>query len=967
MAFFQDLRETEGKSIPASGHTTLEALPDFQKVKRAVFQMGPDKSPGPDGVTARFIQKYWNIIGPDLVQQIKQIFHTGWIPDDWLKCNIILIPKGDEPETPSQFRPISIGNVLYRLIMKILTNRLRPHMKKLIAQEQTAFLHNRCISDNVLLIKEVLNSFNTKKFKHHAFMLKADITKAFDKLNWNFLEHACNHVNMPRKITRMMISAYQRAKVTILINGTGDGFITPSRGLRQGCPMSPYMFILAMEMMSRIFKKALQAGHLRGLKLAPTAQPLTHSIYADDLLIMGATHEGEITAIKNILEDFGGASGLVVNPIKSKLWFSKATPLEVCQRIKQSLRAINAEEGEKYLGVCLSGRNSARKTGQMLLERMWSKLAGWKCSMLSHAGRLVLIKSVLTSLPVYYMNTERIPKGLIDQMMSLMEKFFWGKTEKARYLSFISWKKVCTKIEDGGLGVKNLHKFGEALFLKNVRALMGQHDKIWVDICRAKYFPRVGFWGATNTRGASQLWREVVKFRAELKDDVCWHISNGMKAKAVSQPWYQGWQVQSGAPSTDIMLTVGGLVDTQTNQWKEDQLVRLFGLQCAVQIQNTIQIPDQNSDLNDTLIWKKTKEGRYSVKHGYAWRMERESYTEYVGVNESHWIKIDRIKNIVPKVKLFLWRLLSGTLTIAQNLNKRIRAISPMCQRCNSENEFECHCFFFCPGSRAVWFGSPLMLRVHELPLNIIHAFTHITEELDQQGMAIFSYTMWELWKGRNEVVMQHKNFNPIQIRKNVMAWISENGHNTVQPTLSYQEAEQKRYEVTENEWQMLVDGSWDVTGKAGTAFVLYKEGTAHCLAYNYHQAQNPFHAEAIAFLEAIKALCIEIELLHTQKVCIHTDCQRLVNAILEEETDNLPSWKAVPAVHQSVQLANRLGNRFRINYACREAIQPAHVLANYARGNRNARVINLVNQGTLAAWGISTALDRNFFPNSVS
>ncbi|KAJ4774067.1 Ribonuclease H-like superfamily protein [Rhynchospora pubera] len=494
---------------------------------------------------------------------------------------------------------------------------------------------------------------------------------------------------------------------------------------------------------------------------------------------------------------------------------------------------------------------------------------------------------------------------------------------------------------------------------------MERQDKIWVDICKAKYFPRAGFWGATNTRGTSQLWREVVKFRGELKEEVCWQIWNGQKAYAVSQPWFQGWQTQSGASTADKKLKVRDLVDTQTNQWREDQLVRLFGPQEAIQILSTVRAPDLNSNLDDALIWKRVKEGRYSVKEGYEWRMKLENSLRTDTVNETHWLRISTLKNVVPKVKIFLWRLLVGTLPIAQNLHKRIRAISPMCQRCTIENEFECHCFFFCPGSRAVWFTSPLMLRVHELPLNITQAFNHITQTLDQQGMVIFSYTMWELWKGRNEVVMQHKTFNPIQIRKNVMAWITDEHQSNPQHTVISQREEQQQYEVSNDEWQMLVDGSWDSTGKAGTAFVVYKEGIAHCFAYNHHQMSDPFHTEATAVHEAIKALCNEIRSPHDQRICINTDCQILANAILKEEIDNLPSWKAIPAVHQSIQMIKQKENRIRINYVCREAVRPAHVLANFARGGMTATTVTVVNQGTLAAWGISTALDRNFFPDS--
>ncbi|KAJ4769074.1 RNA-directed DNA polymerase (reverse transcriptase)-related family protein [Rhynchospora pubera] len=618
-------------------------------------------------------------------------------------------------------------------------------MKKIISKEQTAFLQNRCISDNVLLVKEILNSFNTKRFKHEACLLKADITKAFDKLSWSFLEQTCHHVNMPRKITRMMLSAYQRAKVTILINGTGDGYITPTHGLRQGCPMSPYAFILVMEMLSRCFKKAMLMGQIKGVKLAATAPTLTHIIYADDLVVLGDTNVGELQAIKQILEEFGQVSGLFVNPTKSKLWFSKATTNATSAHVQQLLQASMPEPGEKYLGVSLSGRTSARKTGQMLLERMWSKLAGWKCSMLSHAGRLVLIKSVLTSLPVYYMHTVRIPKGLIDQMMSLIAKFFWGKIDKSRYMSFISWKKVCTKIEEGGLGVKDLHKFGEALYLKNVWALMGQESKIWVDICRAKYYPQIGFWGAKNTRGATQLWKEATKVRENLKEDVCWDIFNGKKAPAVSQPWFPGWQIQGNVAKVDSKLTVGDLLDSQSNQWKGGQLVRLFGLQAASQIMNQAKAPDPTLHLDDRLIWKKVKTGRYTVKEGYAWLKGMEGDGGIAYRNEPHWQRIAKLKNVVPKVKIFLWRLLSKTLPIAQNMNRRIQSFSPMCQRCQMENEFETHCFFFCPGSRAVWFGGQLMLRVHDLPLDMVQAFTQITSTLDGQGMAIFSYTLWEL------------------------------------------------------------------------------------------------------------------------------------------------------------------------------------------------------------------------------
>ncbi|KAJ3683983.1 hypothetical protein LUZ61_013147 [Rhynchospora tenuis] len=617
------------------------------------------------------------------------------------------------------------------------------------------------------------------------------------------------------------------------------------------------------------------------------------------------------------------------------------------------------------LAECLSGRQSAKKTGQMLLDRMWSKLAGWKCSMLSHAGRLVLIKSVLTSLPVYYMTTVKLPKGMIDQMMSLMAKFFWGKTDKVRYLSFISWKKICSKVEDGGLGVKDLHKFGDALFMKNIWALMGQEKKLWVDVCRAKYFPRIGFWGASNTRGGSQLWKEVVKNRQKFRDEVNWDIQNGNKALAVSQPWFNDWQIQHNVTLTDRRLTVSQLFDTNRNQWREEQIERIFGVQGAAHIYNIANKPNPDSELEDKLIWKRVKEGRYTVKEGYKWLVESSGTTSQNQLNVSHWKTIAGLKNVAPKVRIFLWRLLSKTLPIAQNLNRRISAISPMCQRCHQENEFETHCLFFCPGSRAVWFGGHLMLRVHELPLDITEAFNQITERLDQQGMEILAYTLWELWKGRNDVVMKHKEFDPFQIKKNVAAWLLDGRHDTQGLQTTSQLEEQRTYEVDEDEWQVLIDGSWDVSGKTGTAAVIYQNREAKFLAYQFHEAQDPFHAEALACLDAvgyIKSLLVRGQV---QKICIHSDCSKLVDAIKEEQWDNLPSWRSTSVVHQLIVLISQLGYGTRISKVHRSAVQPAHVFSNFARRSQITRELAPIQQSTFAAFGLSIMLDSDFILSS--
>ena len=332
----------------------LTTAPTEAQIRETLFSMGPDKAPGPDGMTARFLQSNWELMKRDITVAIQQVFQTGTTPAAWLASKMILIPKVKDPKTPKDYRPITIGNIIYRLLMKIIANKLQPHMGRVISKNQTAFLKGRSIADNTILMKEVVHSFNMSAYKEEAFLLKADINKAFDMVRWEFVEEAMRAIGIPARLVTIVMSAMARSKVTIHINGQGDGFITPTRGLRQGCPLSPYLFILSMEFLTKHIQLAVQSRSLKGLKLATTAPILTSLIYADDLMLMGKTTQPEIMEFKRIMSDFAKVSGLAVNPSKSKVWFSAACVEDDRQRVLGELGAQLAEDNEKYLGIITS-------------------------------------------------------------------------------------------------------------------------------------------------------------------------------------------------------------------------------------------------------------------------------------------------------------------------------------------------------------------------------------------------------------------------------------------------------------------------------------------------------------------------------------------------------------------------------------------------------------------------------------
>ncbi|KAJ4784686.1 reverse transcriptase [Rhynchospora pubera] len=959
LLIFEELNGSIQKTVPMSAHSKIIATPTYQEVKRTLFEMGPDKSPGPDGFTARFLQTNWHILGPTVVAQLKNVFEIGEVPEDWLRGHVTLIPKSAEPMTPADYRPISVGTILYRLMMKLVANRLRPHIKKVISHEQNAFLKGRNISDNIILVKEILHSFAQRNFKGQNFLLKVDINKAFDKLNWSFLQMAMKHLNIPWKIIHLMITSYSKAKITININGQGDGFLTPTQGLRQGCPMSPYIFIMSMEVLSRLLARASQRGMIQGVKVARTSPSITHAIYADDLILMGDTKESEVQAFKDILQIFGTASGLCINPTKSGLWFSNKCTENTILRVQEAWGARRVQGDERYLGVLIGTRGDCKRNGRVLLDKLKTKLAGWKSQMLSHAGRLVLIKSVLMSMPVYTMSLEMLPKKIVKDINSLLAKFFWGKTHKERYMSFIGWQKVCKPLEDGGLAVKDLQIFGEALFLKLVWELMADDDKLWVKVCKSKYYHVVGFWRAQGSNGGSTMWRQVIKMRGFFTQSVRWHLGNGDKVLALSQPWFDIWNTHDAATNADRNLKVNSLLAQETGEWDVQQLNRLFQPHQVDSIIGGAQKPVIGSNQEDKLIWNVSKSGRYSAKEGYkVLCIQRQGYNT---AQETIWKSIWKWKSLAPKVKVFLWRLLQKGLPMAANIHSRIANFSPACQRCGEENEYEMHCLFFCNSSRQVWFASPLGLRVHELPLDITVTVVNVMGSLDEEGSKMFAHTMWEIWKERCTSVIEHKNFQPQAVVQRIRVSTPIQGE-AVQPQQRMGiNGDPERYEFRRNSWQVLTDASWDVTNNAGGGFVIYKNGKAQAFGFQFFQAQDPLHSEGMAVVNAISYFYHNFALLDGETVEVFSDSWNLVQAVNHEDTTDLASWRAVGVIEEIIQLLKSRHPVLAITFARREALRHAHDLANLARRNRESYQ-GLPDLMELQRRQISGELDARFF-----
>lgn len=206
--------------------------PDNSEIFSALKRIGPDKAPGPDGLNAHFFQKYWPNVGPSTIEIIKTFFVTNSLKTQINETRIILIPKNNNPYLINHFRPISLCNVLYKIIANILVNRIRPHIDKLISPLQNAFIPKRQISDNIGLAHEILHSMRRKKCKTSYMALKIDLEKAYDKLEWNFIKNALTKINFPDKFINWILQCIQTVNFSLNINEVNSEKWSPQKGIR---------------------------------------------------------------------------------------------------------------------------------------------------------------------------------------------------------------------------------------------------------------------------------------------------------------------------------------------------------------------------------------------------------------------------------------------------------------------------------------------------------------------------------------------------------------------------------------------------------------------------------------------------------------------------------------------------------------------------------------------------------------
>lgn len=548
MGFFRDLYSLESTipslSLPRGSFPSIE--PSLllslsspicpEEVKKAIFDMHPLKAPGIDGIHALFYQSQWPTVGPTMVQFVREAWHSGRIDPQFNKTLIALIPKIPNPSRITEFRPISLCSVVYKAVTKVLANRLQRILPTLIGPFQSSFIQGRSIIDNIIIAQEVVHSMRKKQGKGGWLTLKIDLEKAFDRLRWDFIHDTLADVGLPAEMTTLIMDCISTPSMSVLWNGHPSPPFHPQRGLRQGDPLSPYIFVLCMEKLSQSIQRAVNQGRWKPIKLGRRGIPLSHLFFADDLILFGHSSDAQVEVITQTLSRFCEASGHQISLSKSKAYFSKNVPSQDRRRISRTLGIQETDSLGKYLGVPLINGRVTTTTYRYILEKVQAKLAGWKAKSLSLAGRITLATSVLTSLPLYTMQSTLLPSGTCKSIEKIIRQFIWGHSDTRKGISLVRWSDLCQPRQHGGCGILNLEAQNRAFMSKLIFKIHSEPQVLWVRVLLAKY--NLSLPADTPSRAqSSHFWKNLVKCWQDTMVHLKWDPGNGTNVRFWSDSW----------------------------------------------------------------------------------------------------------------------------------------------------------------------------------------------------------------------------------------------------------------------------------------------------------------------------------------------------------------------------------------------------------------------------------------------
>ena len=642
---------------------------------------------------------------------------------------------------------------MYKVITKVLVNRLKPVLPSLISPIQCNFVPNRQIIDNVIIMQEMLHTLRRKQGKKGSMVVKIDFEKAYDRLKCPFIRDSLLELRLPQNIVDVVMHCITSTKLQTLWNGEPMEAFYPSRGIRQGDPLSPYLYVICMERLTHLIEREVQMGSWRPLRASRYGPALSNLAFADDLILFGDASLEQAETMKKCLDTFCATSGSKVSLSKSKIYFSPNTNAQTREAVCRSLDMEATTDMGMYLGVpTIQGRMSSAAYNYMV-DRIDLKLAGWKQKMLSTAGRVTLAQSSLCSTPSYVMQSTKLPRSICGSIDRKIRGFVWGDTSEKKRVHPVAWECVTKPKDAGGLGLRSMRQANAAFLAKLGWRVLTEPQTLWSRVLRSKYCEgRCDLDMFTLKADSSNAWRGIVENINIVQQGINAAVGNGKKTFF----WHHRWAtndplLKHASPEPPKWLqdvTVSEMWD-RTTGWKFDLFADYLAPEFLQRIMAYELVEDENAD--DEYFWNGSPSGTFTIKSALKILRNDEEMDEGQSKN---WQVIWKAP-VPQRVRFFLWLVFHGR--VMTNAARFLRGLTedPRCYVCGYVEENIDHILRRCPATTVVW---------RSLGWDGEGSFINedfkgwLTRNLSlkackkgEEWPRAFAMTCWWLWKWRNE------------------------------------------------------------------------------------------------------------------------------------------------------------------------------------------------------------------------
>eukprot|EP00253_Pinus_taeda_P031988 PITA_31988 len=601
--------------ISEAQNADLDKEITLEEIEWSLHSMPLDKAPGPDGFTVAFYRSHWEIIKKDYIRMVKNFFTKCKMGSSIKSSHLALIPKDPNPQSFDIFRPISLCNVSYKIISKILANRIKKILPSLISENQGGFVPRRHITDNVILIQEAIHSSMSRK--ERGMIIKLDMANAFDRVNHSFLQAVLKTFGISEHFISRIMECISSNWTAPLINGRPGIAFKSSRGLRQGCPLSPFLYIIMAETLSLHLENKRRKKEITGIDIVRGSKGINHSLFADDNLLIGGASSLMARRFRETLDLFLQASG-AKETIKSEIWVK-------------------------------------------LIEKLRGKLQSWGVYWLNLAGRTILIKAILSALPIYQFATTLAPASIHKHMELIIRSFLWqGGKQDTKKFSLVKWSKVILPLAKGGLGIRVPRLANMAMGFKLIWRILSERGAWWTEIIKRKYLNGANSNILTESiidRQSTPVWKLIKKSLPQFKPHISRAPGNG-RGISIWEDRIMGSEARGSLPKFGTLQQWMKEANIKTlydiSLWDQNCWKGWKSLALPNDLRNTwtdlkyslIGSAPTNRLAEDKFVWDPNG-GCYTVKEGYS-ILQNASAINSWSLHKAVW-KVE----CLPKVKLF--------------------------------------------------------------------------------------------------------------------------------------------------------------------------------------------------------------------------------------------------------------------------------------------------------------------------